>query len=168
VLTTGNQLKAARSLLGVDQSFVADLASLSVNTIRNMEAGGPGPIAGRSENVQAVQRALENKGVQFLNHGRPGVRLSSLAMTEATFTKGLRSFILEILPRRSGLKIENTAPLSVALTLHGRTIATASQDRGMAYFEPVPRWEGILPDSAAVDFFGDWAGIAYRRATGEA
>jgi hypothetical protein len=38
----------------------------------------------------------------------------------------------------------------------------------MAYFEPVPRWEGVLPDSAAVDFFGDWAGIAYRRATGEA
>jgi hypothetical protein len=165
VLTTGNQLKAARSLLGVDQSFVADLARLNVNTIRNMESAGPGPIAGRSENVQAVQRALEKRGVQFLNHGRPGVRLNSLAMTEATFTEGLRRFKSEILPQRSGLKIENTSLLTVALTLDGRVIATASQELGMAYFDPVPRWEGIVPDNAAVNVFGDWAGIAYRRAT---
>lgn len=75
MLTTGNQLKAARALIGIEQKEVADLASVNVNTIRSMEAAGPGPIAGRSQNVQAVQRVLENRGVEFLNHGRPGVQL---------------------------------------------------------------------------------------------
>jgi hypothetical protein len=40
-----------------------------------MEAAGSGPIAGRSVNVQAVQRALEAAGVEFTNGGEPGVKL---------------------------------------------------------------------------------------------
>ena len=75
MLTTGNQLKAARALVGVEQARLAEVAGLNVNTIRNMEAAGPNPISGRSVNVQAVQRALETEGVEFLNHGSPGVRL---------------------------------------------------------------------------------------------
>lgn len=77
MLTTGNQLKAARALAGLDQSQVAQMAGVNVNTVRNMEAAGPGPIAGRSQNVQAVQRAMETAGIEFLNHGQPGVRLRS-------------------------------------------------------------------------------------------
>lgn len=76
MLTTGNQLKAARALSGLDQAQVATAAGLNVNTIRSMEASGSGPIAGRAQNVQAVQRALEAVGIEFLNHGNPGVRLS--------------------------------------------------------------------------------------------
>jgi transcriptional regulator with XRE-family HTH domain len=75
MLTTGNQLKAARALVGMEQSRLAEAASLNVNTIRNMEAAGAGPIAGRSVNVQAVQRALEEEGLIFLNGGEPGVKL---------------------------------------------------------------------------------------------
>ncbi len=75
MLTTGNQLKAARALIGVDQATVAAAASVNVNTIRNMEAAGASPISGRAQNVQAVQRALEAAGIEFLNHGQPGVRL---------------------------------------------------------------------------------------------
>lgn len=75
MLTTGNQLKAARALIGIEQKEVADLAGVNVNTIRSMEAAGAGPIAGRAQNVQAVQRVLEARGVEFLNHGRPGVQL---------------------------------------------------------------------------------------------
>lgn len=75
VLTTGNQLKAARALIGVDQSDVARHAEVNVNTVRNMEASGADAIAGRAQNVQAVQRALEALGIEFLNHGQPGVRL---------------------------------------------------------------------------------------------
>ncbi|TXM97280.1 hypothetical protein FV242_31920 [Methylobacterium sp. WL64] len=75
MLTTGNQLKAARALIGMEQSRLAEAASLNVNTIRNMEAAGAGPIAGRSVNVQAVQRALEEAGLIFLNDGEPGVKL---------------------------------------------------------------------------------------------
>lgn len=75
MLTTGNQLKAARALAGLEQKEVAELAGVNVNTIRNMEASGSDAIAGRAQNVQAVQRALEDKDIEFLNHGNPGVRL---------------------------------------------------------------------------------------------
>jgi transcriptional regulator with XRE-family HTH domain len=79
MLTTGNQLKAARALIGIEQKDVAVLAGVNVNTIRSMEAAGAGPIAGRAQNVQSVQRVLEARGVEFLNHGRPGVQLKSKA-----------------------------------------------------------------------------------------
>ena len=77
MLTIGNQLKAARSLIGLDQSDVARMAEVNVNTIRSMEASGAGPIAGRSQTVQHVQRVLESAGIEFLNHGQPGVRIMS-------------------------------------------------------------------------------------------
>ncbi len=76
MLTTGFQLAAARALIGMDQTDLAAKAGLSVTTIRNMEKAGAGPVAGRSANVQAVQRALQDAGVEFLNHGKPGVRLT--------------------------------------------------------------------------------------------
>jgi len=75
MLTTGNQLKAARALVGLEQREVAEKAGVNVNTIRNMEAAGAGQIAGRAQNVQMVQRVLEEAGIEFLNHGQPGVRL---------------------------------------------------------------------------------------------
>lgn len=74
MLTTGNQLKAARALAGMEQKEVAEAAGVNVNTIRNMEASAASPIAGRAQSVQAVQRALERAGIEFLNHGNPGVR----------------------------------------------------------------------------------------------
>ncbi|MDL2401586.1 helix-turn-helix transcriptional regulator [Rhizobium mayense] len=75
MLTTGNQLKAARALAGLEQKEVAERVGVNVNTIRNMEAAGAGQIAGRAQNVQMVQRVLEEAGIEFLNHGQPGVRL---------------------------------------------------------------------------------------------
>lgn len=77
MLTIGNQLKAARALAGLEQKDVAVASGIHVNTIRSMEASGSAPIAGRSQNVQAVQRALEARGIEFLNHGQPGVRLKA-------------------------------------------------------------------------------------------
>ncbi|UVK43261.1 hypothetical protein BPNPMPFG_005039 [Mesorhizobium sp. AR07] len=77
MLTTGNQLKAARALIGMEQQDAASSAGVHVNTIRSMEAAGPSPITGRAQNVQAVQRALEAAGIEFLNHGSPGVRLKA-------------------------------------------------------------------------------------------
>jgi transcriptional regulator with XRE-family HTH domain len=77
MLTTGNQLRAARALAGLEQKDVATKAGVNVNTIRNMESAGAGQIAGRAQNVQMVQRVLEGEGIEFLNHGQPGVRLSS-------------------------------------------------------------------------------------------
>ena len=76
VLATGNQLKAARALAGVDQQQVADSAGVNVNTIRNMEARGAKPITSSAVTVRSVQLALEALGIEFLNHSQPGVRLS--------------------------------------------------------------------------------------------
>jgi transcriptional regulator with XRE-family HTH domain len=75
-LVTGNQLKAARALAGVDQQQVANSAGVNVNTIRNMEARGAAPITSSVVTVRHVQVALEALGIEFLNHERPGVRIS--------------------------------------------------------------------------------------------
>ena len=76
-LVTGNQLKAARALAGVDQQQVADSAGVNVNTIRNMEARGAEPITSSAVTVRDVQVALEALGIEFLDHARPGVRLNT-------------------------------------------------------------------------------------------
>jgi predicted transcriptional regulator len=75
MLSTGNQLKAARALVGVEQIDLAKAAGVSVGTIRNMEACAAAPITSSAANVRAVQIELEKAGIEFLNHGRPGVRL---------------------------------------------------------------------------------------------
>ncbi len=75
VLVTGNQLKAARALAGVDQQQLADSAGVNVNTVRNMEARGAKPITSSAVTVRRVQLAMETLGIEFLNHAQPGVRL---------------------------------------------------------------------------------------------
>ena len=75
-LTTGNQLKAARALVDVGQVELAKDVGINVNTIRNMEAKGTELISSSAVNVRKVQLSLEKMGIEFLNHGRPGVRLS--------------------------------------------------------------------------------------------
>lgn len=74
-LSTGNQLRAARALAGVEQKWLADKSGVSINTIRNMEARGAAPITSGVLTVRKVQGALEEAGIEFLNHGQPGVRL---------------------------------------------------------------------------------------------
>jgi len=50
--------------------------AVDVNTIQNMEARGSNPITSSEATVRSVQLALEALGIEFLNHARPGVRLS--------------------------------------------------------------------------------------------
>ena len=77
-LRTGNQLKAARALAGLNQEALADRAGVSVNTIRNMESRGDKTLVSGLDIVEKVQSALERAGVQFIpeNGGGPGVRLA--------------------------------------------------------------------------------------------
>ena len=79
MLTTGNQLRAARTLVDMSQVTLADKASVNVNTVRNMEKKGAGRLTSWLwlETVLAVQGALERAGVEFTNGGKPGVRLSA-------------------------------------------------------------------------------------------
>jgi predicted transcriptional regulator len=75
-LVTGRQIAAARSLLAIGQAELATSASISVPTLKRMEAS-EGPAAGMANNVRAVIAALEAAGVEFIpaNGGGPGVRL---------------------------------------------------------------------------------------------
>ena len=75
MLTTGNQLRAARALANITQVELAQMAKLNPNTIRDMEARGSELLRSSFETVRAVQVALEVAGVEFLNGDRPGVRV---------------------------------------------------------------------------------------------
>lgn len=69
------QIKAARALVGWSQSELARASGLSLPTIKRMEKLGPGRSS--ADNVDSVQKALEQSGVAFIaeNGGGAGVRL---------------------------------------------------------------------------------------------
>jgi transcriptional regulator with XRE-family HTH domain len=70
------QIKAARALLDWSQEELADAARVSIPTIKRLEAND-GPLGGRSDTADKIQRALQRAGVEFIeeNGGGPGVRL---------------------------------------------------------------------------------------------
>ena len=73
---SGRQIAAARALLGLSQQDLATAARISVPTLRRMEAA-EGPAPGIVNNVEAVRRALEVAGIEFIpqNGAGPGLRL---------------------------------------------------------------------------------------------
>lgn len=73
---TSGQLRAARALLRWSAQDLAEKAEIGVATVRRCEAG-EGPISATIANQNAMQRALENAGVEFIpeNGGGAGVRL---------------------------------------------------------------------------------------------
>lgn len=75
-MTRPEQLRAARSLLGITQSEIAAAAGVSVITVKRAE--GSGTPAASAAAVAAVRGALEAAGVVFIdqNGGGPGVRLA--------------------------------------------------------------------------------------------
>jgi len=72
---SGNQLRAARALLGMDQETLAKRIGVSDNTIRNMEASGAEPVGGFASTRAKVHKGLEALGVEFTNGNEPGVKL---------------------------------------------------------------------------------------------
>ncbi|WP_171180658.1 helix-turn-helix transcriptional regulator [Ruegeria sp. HKCCD8929] len=72
----GNQIQAARVLIGWTQAQVAEAAGVSVPTVKRAE--GAGRVAASAAAVSAICTALENAGVEFIpeNGGGVGVRLS--------------------------------------------------------------------------------------------
>lgn len=77
MLTTGNQLKAARALAGISQAQLAKAASINVTTISAMEGKGSATLGSGLDTIKAVMDVLEANGVELLSDGRPGVRLKA-------------------------------------------------------------------------------------------
>lgn len=69
---SGNQVLAARNLLGLTQAELAEAAGVSDMTIANFETGKHEPQRGTVEKIQA---ALERRGIEFTNGTGIGVRL---------------------------------------------------------------------------------------------
>lgn len=74
---TAEQLRAARALVRWSQTTAAERASVSLETVKRLERM-TGPLTRvHVETLQAIQGALEQAGVEFIdeNGGGPGVRL---------------------------------------------------------------------------------------------
>ena len=73
---TSELIRAARALLRWEQRRLAEASSVSLPTIKRLEAK-PGPLLAHASTVAALRRALEVAGVEFIdeNGGGPGVRL---------------------------------------------------------------------------------------------
>ena len=81
-ILTGRQIAAARVFLGMSQPELASRSNISVPTLKRMEASA-GEAAGLTNNLKAVQEALEAAGIEFIGEGASssaggvGVRLRS-------------------------------------------------------------------------------------------
>jgi predicted transcriptional regulator len=69
---TPAQCRAARGLVEMDQGTLADDAMVSRSVIIDFEKGRRVPTR---NNLAAIQRVLEEAGVEFTNGDAPGVRL---------------------------------------------------------------------------------------------
>ncbi|WP_158257567.1 helix-turn-helix transcriptional regulator [Haliangium sp. UPWRP_2] len=72
MVITGKHIAAARGLLGLSPSELAEMSSVHPKTILRFENEQHSP---RPATVAMLQRALEDRGIEFYNGGDPGVRL---------------------------------------------------------------------------------------------
>jgi len=72
----GAQIRAARALVKWSAAELAQASALGANTVRRAEVAD-GETSLTAANDQAIRRALEAAGVEFIdeNGGGPGVRL---------------------------------------------------------------------------------------------
>lgn len=74
----GEQIRAARALLGWTAADLAQKAGLPYVTVQRLDAA-KGTVKGRYETVAAIRRAIEDAGVAFLDVGAaatgPGVSI---------------------------------------------------------------------------------------------
>ena len=75
-MITADQIRAGRALLRWSARKLAEMSGLSLPTIQRMEVAKGVP-SGHSKSLEAVEMALKDSGVEFIdeNGGGPGVRL---------------------------------------------------------------------------------------------
>jgi len=74
IILTSELIRAARALLRWEQRQLAEASNVSLPTIKRLESK-PGPLIGYSSTIGALRNALESAGIEFVNGGRPGVRV---------------------------------------------------------------------------------------------
>ncbi len=74
LMVFGQQIRAARALLGWEQKQLASAAGVSVETVRRLERT-VGPVSAYTGTLDRVTKVLEDAGVDFTNDDAPGVRL---------------------------------------------------------------------------------------------
>ena len=75
-MISGLQMRAARSLLGLQQADVAELANVSLASVKRLETASE--FRGAADTYWKIQIALEKAGVEFIpadDTKGPGVRL---------------------------------------------------------------------------------------------
>jgi hypothetical protein len=74
MLLTGGQIRAARAFLRWPVAELAKRANIGVMTVRRAEASDDAPSM-LANNMDAIRRAFEAAGIEFLDGEAPGVRL---------------------------------------------------------------------------------------------
>ena len=72
------QCRMARAALGPGVRELAAYAKVSIDTVARFERGDEL----KERTIEALQRALEEAGVEFTNGEQPGVRLSKIAAAQ--------------------------------------------------------------------------------------
>jgi transcriptional regulator with XRE-family HTH domain len=73
-----SQIRAARALIGMSQTALAELSGVGLATIKRIEASGHQP-TGNARTLHRLQSALEAEGIRFIepeSGAGPGVRLA--------------------------------------------------------------------------------------------
>ena len=65
------QCRAARNWIGWSQQDLAKRAKVGLSTVKDFENGSRTPIA---NNLGAIQRALEDSGIELIGGEKPGIR----------------------------------------------------------------------------------------------
>ena len=107
---TSELVRAARALLRWEQRQLAEASSVSLPTVKRLEAK-PGYLAAHASTVAALVRALEAAGVEFTNGEQPGVRLTKAAAA------------------RSGEPVGATKQKHVAKSTRGRAVKATEKNR---------------------------------------
>lgn len=81
---TSELVRAARALLRWEQRDLAEASTVSLPTIKRLEAK-PGPLGAHASTQAALRIALEKAGIDFIdeNGGGPGVRLRKRRQKQA-------------------------------------------------------------------------------------
>lgn len=90
-MITANQLRAARALLDISQSEIAQAVGISANTISNIEKGTSRPA---HDTLSRLQGFFEMQGVEFTES--EGVKRSQEKVTAYEGTDGFRKFMDDV------------------------------------------------------------------------